>query len=410
MTATNGSAVPTRRRGRVLGCIMTLALALSALVFAPAAANAETTTYLSLGDSISFGYTAEKFKENFPNEAPAYFEEGFTNAFLNRLAGKEEVGKGITLVNDACPGETSNGLIGENTAIFGQASTEPATSKIQGPGDWHPCAYNNVNGLPLHNSLSIPTGETGKNSISQLEDALSILNSPKEGEPAHPVKVITLNIGSNDELAGVAECKKEIEEEFGSKFYALQPNTVGAPNYHEFWGPLNGNPAHDGPIEFQAFKACLIGKSLYYQTPYLVEQIAHIVEVLDGTSPGAGHFTGRLIVMGFYNPDAFTLPGSDGLQANLNSEILTKLKALAGAGFANLSFANPFLVFNKGNLTTEQANICKYTEMCNPNVQASPPSTPAAPVGKDGDIHPTKVGATALGKLANEAYLAPPIT
>lgn len=402
MTATNGSAVPTRRRGRVLGCIMTLALALSALVFAPAAANAETTTYLSLGDSISFGYTAEKFKENFPNEAPAYFEEGFTNLFQKKLAGKEEVGKGITLVNDACPGETSNGLIGENEAIFGQKSTEPATANPQGPGDWHPCAYHNVNGLPLKNSL-----EVGKASISQLEDALSIL---KEGAPAHPVKVITLNIGSNDELAGVAECKKEIETEFGEKYYALQPKTEGAPNKDEFWGPLNGDPAHDGPIEFQAFKACLIGKSLYYQTAYLVSQIAHIIEVLDGTSTGAGHFTGQLIVMGFYNPDAFTLPGSDGLQANLNSEILTKLKVLAGAGFANLHFANPFLVFNKGAGTTEQNNICKYTEMCNPNVQASPPSSPVAPVGKDGDIHPTKAGAAALAKLANEAYLAPPIS
>ena len=96
------------------------------------------------------------------------------------------MGKGSTIVNDACPGETSDGLIGENEAIGGKPSPEYA-----------PCAYHNVDGFPLHNSL-------GK--LSQLEAALSL---NKEGALAHPVKAITLGIGSNDELAAVAKREKE---------------------------------------------------------------------------------------------------------------------------------------------------------------------------------------------------------
>ena len=43
------------------------------------------STYLALGDSISFGYSEQVFDENEPNDAPAYFEEGFTNDFAEDL-------------------------------------------------------------------------------------------------------------------------------------------------------------------------------------------------------------------------------------------------------------------------------------------------------------------------------------
>ena len=52
---------------------MALALALTAMVLAPAGARAQepaTTTYLALGDSISFGYTEERFKNHEPTESP----------------------------------------------------------------------------------------------------------------------------------------------------------------------------------------------------------------------------------------------------------------------------------------------------------------------------------------------------
>src|SRR5262249_51642906 len=67
MQAMNG-----KTRARLFGCCMALALALTALTFAPAANAAETTTLLSLGDSISFGYSQQKFNENFPNESPSF--------------------------------------------------------------------------------------------------------------------------------------------------------------------------------------------------------------------------------------------------------------------------------------------------------------------------------------------------
>jgi hypothetical protein len=213
MLVSHGLAGSTRSHRRPFGRLLALAVALVALaalaVLTPAA-NARpkppVSTYLALGDSISFGYSEQVFNENFPNESPSFFEEGFTNDFAQDLSRSYEVGRGLTLVNDACPGETSNGLIGENAALGGKASTEPAGHNPQGLGDYHPCAYSNVDGLPLHNSLSV-----GGQSISQLEDALSIL---KEGHPAHPVEAITLNIGSNDELAAIKQCEIEVTEEF----------------------------------------------------------------------------------------------------------------------------------------------------------------------------------------------------
>src|SRR2546421_10488692 len=80
MQATHGLEGLFRTRGRLLGCCMALALALSALVFAPGASATEpppTTTYLALGTSLAFGYQQEKFENHFPNEAPAYFESGY---------------------------------------------------------------------------------------------------------------------------------------------------------------------------------------------------------------------------------------------------------------------------------------------------------------------------------------------
>jgi lysophospholipase L1-like esterase len=324
------------------------------------------STYLALGDSISFGYSEQVFDENAPNESPSYFEEGFTNDFAQDLAGPREAGRGLTLVNDACPGETSNGLIGENPALGGKASTEPAGHDPQGLGDYHPCAYNNVDGLPLHNSLSV-----GGQSISQLEDALSIL---KEGDPAHPVRAITLNIGSNDELAAIKQCEDEITEEFtntGNSKYGASPAAAGA--------------------------ACIKESSEKITAPHILANIGEILGVLDSTAPGGGHYTGPIVLLGFYNPDALVLPGSDALQEGLNAAIEADILP----HFPNVTFANPFPVFNRGKTPAqEQQSICTYTEMCNP----------VDPGGSsdDGDIHPTPLGYEVLGRLVNQAYLANP--
>jgi lysophospholipase L1-like esterase len=329
------------------------------------------STYLALGDSISFGYSEQVFDENEPNDAPAYFEEGFTNDFAEDLARPWEAGRGVTLVNDACPGETSNGLIGENPALGGKTSTEPAGHNPQGLGDYHPCAYNNVDGLPLHNSLSV-----GGQSISQLQDALSIL---KEGHPAHPVDAITLNIGSNDELAAIKQCEDEVTEEFthtGKSKYGASPAA--------------------------AVVACIAVTSEKVTAPHIVANIADILGVLDSTAPGGGHYAGPIVLLGFYNPDSNVLPGSDELQEGTNlaveHELLPELEEKYG--IKNVTYANPFPVFNKGTGAKEQASICKYTEMCNTN----------DPGGEkdDGDIHPSPKGYKELAKLVNAAYEANP--
>jgi lysophospholipase L1-like esterase len=345
-----------RSRGRVIVCAVAL-VALSAMMFTPGAASAETTTtsYLALGDSITFGYTQEKFEINLPNEAPAFFEEGFDNFFNKDLLKSEEVGKGSTIVNDACPGETSDGLIGENEAIGGKP--EPA---------YAPCAYHFVDGFPLHNSL-------GK--LSQLEEALSLL---KEGAPAHPVKAITLGIGSNDELAAVAQCEKEVTEEFEKE----------------------GKSKYGGTPE-AAVQGCVGETAETITFPHIVKNIGDIIGVIDSTSPGGGHYTGPIVLLGFYNPFAFVLPGSDGLQKALNEALEEEIVE----HFPNVTFANPFPTFNpKGSEKEEKKAICKYTEMCNPNVQ-KPGGKPA---GEDGDIHPTVAGYKAIAKLVNEAWLANP--
>ena len=155
MQAMNGSA-GFRSRGRLIGCCMALVLALSALVFSPAANAAEAPpveTYVALGDSLAFGYSQVRFEENFPNDAPVYFDSNYATEFNHLLATKGGK-KGIVAVNLGCPGETTNGLIGENPALGG---AKDAAHK--------PCGYR-AQGLPLHDTLGLS---------SQLEEAMSIL-------------------------------------------------------------------------------------------------------------------------------------------------------------------------------------------------------------------------------------------
>jgi lysophospholipase L1-like esterase len=357
MQAMNGSA-GFRSRGRLIGCCMALALALSALVFTPLA-NAATPPpveqYLALGDSLAFGYTAQKFNENFPNEPPSAFEEGYVNTVAKDL---KKTHKGLQIVNTGCPGETSPGLIGENEALGGKKEAA-----------YKPCAYHFEDGLPLHHSLGL---------ASQLEAAYSLLTSENpytKAKPAHPIVGITLNIGSNDELAAVAACEKEVGEEYGKE---------GKSKY--------------GSTPEEAVNACLVAHALPPGGTFekIKNNIKDATEVLDSTG-----YTGPLVVVGFYNPQSFILPGSDGLQEILNNnmeEAITK-----GEFPANVKYANPFPKFNPGpeQGPKEKKAIAKYTEECNPLVQKK---TTGNDPGCEGDIHPTPVGYKTLGKIVFEAF------
>ena len=91
MQATCSALGSFRSRGRVIVYAIAL-VALSAMLFMPGAASAETaevepaatpattTNYLALGDSITFGYTEEKFNINYPNERRRTSKKGSTTS------------------------------------------------------------------------------------------------------------------------------------------------------------------------------------------------------------------------------------------------------------------------------------------------------------------------------------------
>ena len=347
MKAMNGRGL-RGKRARLIGCCAVAVLALAGLASA-VPAGAETPpvhTYIALGDSVAYGYTHVKFVENFPNEVPAYFEEGYPNYYAMKLRGNKEANnKGLVLVNNACPGETSGGLAGNlATNRYGEKEVE--------------CHYQTV--LPMHNMY---------NGHSQLEDAIGIVtteNPVTKTTPAHPVEVISLNIGGNDELEGLALCEREVKEEFektGESKYGATPE-----------GAVNG---------------CLLS-----HLEEIKEKIGGNVERVGG---GLRHFgySGPLLILNGYNPNAVVLPGSNTLVKIINERIEAAATAVGGT---NVN------VFAKINPTTsakaEQASICKYTEMCNPVAQA----LHEAEVGHalpadDGDIHPTKAGSQAIATL-----------
>jgi lysophospholipase L1-like esterase len=156
---------------RLLGCLVAITVALMALYLAPTAGATrgfpargfpahQQQSYLALGDSLAFGYSQAKFNSLYPNENPAAYDTGYVDDFGRVL---KLFNPTLQIVNDGCPGETTD-------------------SFINGP-----CAYQLA--FPLHHPYS------GGQASSQLSDALAYLG-------AHPgaVSPITLDIGANDAL------------------------------------------------------------------------------------------------------------------------------------------------------------------------------------------------------------------
>lgn len=182
-------------KARLVGCCMAAALLATALLASSASASKPETNYIGLGDSLAFGYTQQKFEENFPTESPTAFEEGYVTLLGKKLHKLEkEAGNSLNTIDLGCPGELSDGLIGHNEALGGGSGAE-----------FDPCLYHNVDGFPLH-------FEHG--SSSQLEAALGIVSAAPSA-----TKVVTINIGSNDELKVVHLCEEPAylaEQGFGS--------------------------------------------------------------------------------------------------------------------------------------------------------------------------------------------------
>src|ERR1700704_3711796 len=115
----------SRSHRRLIGCLLALTMALCALYLAPTAgahngqrAQARSgqhawggggqRSYLALGDSLAFGYSQAKFNSLFPNENPAAYNTGYVDDFGKVL---RLFNPGLQVVNDGCPGETTDSFI-----------------------------------------------------------------------------------------------------------------------------------------------------------------------------------------------------------------------------------------------------------------------------------------------------------
>jgi lysophospholipase L1-like esterase len=203
MQATHGFARFCMRRGsRLVGCLLAL-VALTAMVVAPSVASAagkkEKTakrTYLALGDSLAFGYSQQLFNETEKLGAPpTAFEHGYTNDYLGLINAE---GK-LQLVNNGCPGETSESFIGSNATLLEELNAKLARAIATPVTGEEPCEYHRAFKLPLHHEYG--------GSKSQLESAIATIAQEKAEGKA--VKVLTLNIGANDELHALKKVEKE---------------------------------------------------------------------------------------------------------------------------------------------------------------------------------------------------------
>jgi lysophospholipase L1-like esterase len=374
MSATNGSAVSFRR---LIGCCMALALVASALLASSASAAKaplKPTAYVALGDSISFGYKEETFDLNYPTESPAAFEPGFVGIVGKKLAAPEKkAGNSLTTVNLGCPGETSGGLIGNGP--LGTALEEQRASKSEAPLKVSaPCAYHNVDGFTL---------KTEQGGASELEYAVGMLESGVE------IKAVTLNIGSNDELETVGKCENpsyDAEQGYTGGLFECITKEAGLEG-HEYPGGL---------------------------FTHIITNVGTAIGVLRNYG-----YTGPVSVLGFYNPQAEILPGSDALQLKLNEAFEGEIGG--GAFGPGVVYANPFPVFNPQKAKAEKADICKFTEECNANdkkvnfekylegkgyshAEAEAIATPEASESyPEGDIHPTALGYKKLASLVLKA-------
>jgi hypothetical protein len=393
MSATNGLAVSFRKRSRLIGCSVAVVFAISALFASAAGAvTPKTQTYLALGDSLAFGYSQQLFNENLTAGEPAKaFEHGYVNFYLRTLKPLEN---GVALVNNGCPGETTDSLIGNGSLA----------SALGIPGE-APCKYHETEAeeqggppgfkFPLHH-------EYGGAGVSQLENALGVIAASFAG--GKPVTTMTLNIGANDELHAIAKCKAEVAQEYGEK---------GFSNYEK-------NPGTEGPEK--AFEECLLQhvNALFAHIIGNIDRTVYVLrnaETFEGV-PGS-NFKGKLIFAGSYDPYGVVFragepigPGGiygtgTGKELLKNSIALTATlnglehKAITDSGSEAAEeghepfegcFANPMPKFNpagKANVN-EPTRLQKWTNMANFKEDLGKHYGQEHADGPD--IHPTREG------------------
>jgi hypothetical protein len=382
MSATNGSL---RSRSRLIGLALAVVFALSALFATAAGATTIPIKekYLALGDSLAFGYSQQLFNEHLPAPPPTAFERGYAFYYASLKKFKAE---GLQIVNNGCPGETTDSLIGNG----------PLGSVLDPVEGESPCAYHKV-GLGLHNEYG--------GTKSQLESALEVIGVAA----AHgtPVTTISLNIGANDELHAIAKCKAEVQHEYeteGKSKYGATPEAAVKGCIEAHVEALFGHILHNiGSILFTLRNGSLFGSVNYtgkiiFQGGYdpygrvykTAEEVtaaqaigpqfkeAHLGELLTGS-------IGLAALLNFHEQKLVTDEGAEaaaeGHEAFKGCFVNPETNAVAATTF------NPGLPKEAGLLGTLQ----KYTNM---NNQTSSNGQPNGP-----DIHPTPVGYKRLGQL-----------
>jgi len=276
MQAMNGFAF-CRLRTRAVGYSIAIALALASLmvVFASSARAAEPPlkNYLALGDSVAFGYSQELFNENYPTERPFSFElvraekfpffklNGYVLDYWLKLeqrqfgANKEQHSFYLPTTNNGCPGETTDGVIGngllrKQLEERGLPVTPPKGSWIESTINTAPCEYHNAAGFKLHHEYGEPYKFEGKTvNRSQGENALEVLRQNNTGVnlTKHPVTMVTENIGANDIIRAIGKCEAEV----GSEYVHTGDSKYNHPPYYE--------PAHEGHSPKDAVGGCAKG-------------------------------------------------------------------------------------------------------------------------------------------------------
>jgi hypothetical protein len=374
MQAMNGFAVPFRRLG---GCVFALALVISALLASGASAAKIPVTHsdLALGDSLAFGYSQQLYNEGEKAGDPATgFEHGYANYYYN---GSKAKAAGDQLINDGCPGETTDSMIGNKTL---GSVLDPTEGEAPCPYQeaWN-AFHKNGTGGPLHHPY------VGK---SQLEDALGVIGT--EAALGKPVKTVTLNIGANDELHAIAKCEAEAKpSEEAAYIKALE----------------------EGKSEAEAQKAAEEAGKAYVKTcietkatklfEHILHNIGSIVFALrHGELFGSVNYTGKIVFPGAYDPygNVFgtgeLLTGSFSLASILDfheKKLLTDEGTEAaeeGHEPFKACFTEVLHTFNPGN-ATEPTKLQTWTNMANFTEFEGKKNGP--------DIHATPVGYHEIG-------------